>query len=296
MKKFSFIKELGHKGDIKSVTDVVVDQMHQPLRTFAAIINKCLSEKIIDFTFQIENRDTKKQEKIYYPRFTKVVIHHFISKDKSISIRSRMFMHTAQDDSILGPMRFVYKADHYQVYGNDLWKLEGIITQDNYNRDLILKRREERSLNNNSFLDEYKCSSLALNREERRDEKKILDHLKQDQTMLVIKRFSERKKIFRGRKKTGKIHAKSYKTKLENTCNNDKNLSEIQLKHGREDELVVVVVKVVHECRMVVKEIEDGLLEEMEKFGWWFEQDINGENEDGNEKKLVMVNEEGWMS
>ncbi|GKD71866.1 hypothetical protein Tco_1325956, partial [Tanacetum coccineum] len=47
---------------------------------------------------------------------------------------------------------------------------------------------------------------------------------------------------------------------------------------------------------MVVKEIKDGLLEEIEvshfrkeKFGWWFEQDIDGENEDGNEKKLVMV-------
>ncbi|GJR79255.1 hypothetical protein Tco_0150040 [Tanacetum coccineum] len=59
---------------------------------------------------------------------------------------------------------------------------------------------------------------------ERKDEKKRLDHLKQDQTMLVIKRFSERKKIFRERKKTGKIRAK----------------------------------------RMVVMEIEDGLLEEME--------------------------------
>ncbi|GJY29295.1 hypothetical protein Tco_0405062 [Tanacetum coccineum] len=42
----SFIKELGHKGDIKSVTDVVVDQMYQPWRTFASIINKCLSGKI----------------------------------------------------------------------------------------------------------------------------------------------------------------------------------------------------------------------------------------------------------
>ncbi|GKC44128.1 hypothetical protein Tco_1061850 [Tanacetum coccineum] len=26
----SFIKELGHKGDIKSITEVVVDQMYQP--------------------------------------------------------------------------------------------------------------------------------------------------------------------------------------------------------------------------------------------------------------------------
>nr|GEW51490.1 hypothetical protein [Tanacetum cinerariifolium] len=65
------------------------------------------------------------------------------------------------------------------------------------------QRKEERSLNNNSFLDEYECSSLAL--DERRDEKKRLDHLKQDQTMLVIKRFSERKKDFRERKKTEKF-------------------------------------------------------------------------------------------
>ncbi|GJW88388.1 hypothetical protein Tco_0163728 [Tanacetum coccineum] len=47
---------------------------------------------------------------------------------------------------------------------------------------------------NNSFLGKYECSSLALDREERRDEKKRLDHLKKDQTMLVIKRFSKRKK------------------------------------------------------------------------------------------------------
>ncbi|GJT39552.1 hypothetical protein Tco_0939417 [Tanacetum coccineum] len=50
------------------------------------------------------------------------------------------------------------------------------------------------------------------------------------------------------------------------TCNNDKNLSEIQLEHEKEDELVAVVVMVVHEldCMMVVKEIENGLLEEVE--------------------------------
>ncbi|GKA32255.1 hypothetical protein Tco_0718622 [Tanacetum coccineum] len=45
-KIISFIKELGHKGNIKSITDVVVDQMHQPWRTFASINNKCLFGKI----------------------------------------------------------------------------------------------------------------------------------------------------------------------------------------------------------------------------------------------------------
>nr|GEW00414.1 hypothetical protein [Tanacetum cinerariifolium] len=66
------------------------------------------------------------------------------------------------------------------------------------------------------------------------------------------------------------------------TCNNDKKLSEIQLEHENEDELVAVVVKVVHEldCMMVVKEIENGLLEEVEKLERWFEQDIDDEGEE----------------
>ncbi|GJV57322.1 retrovirus-related pol polyprotein from transposon TNT 1-94 [Tanacetum coccineum] len=113
----SFIKELGHKGDIKSITEVVVDHMYQPWRTFAAIINKCLSRKITDFTFQIENIDHKKQEKIYYPRFTKAIIYHFITKDKSTLMRNRIFMHTVWDDNILGTMRFVSKSKDFQIYG-----------------------------------------------------------------------------------------------------------------------------------------------------------------------------------
>nr|GEZ05949.1 hypothetical protein [Tanacetum cinerariifolium] len=40
---------------------------------------------------------------------------------------------------------------------------------------------------------------------------------------------------------------------------------------------------------MVVKETEDELLEEMEMFGWWFDQDIDGENKDDNKNKLVDV-------
>ncbi|GJW22922.1 retrovirus-related pol polyprotein from transposon TNT 1-94 [Tanacetum coccineum] len=35
----SFLRELNHTREINSVNDVVVDQMHQPWRTFAALIN-----------------------------------------------------------------------------------------------------------------------------------------------------------------------------------------------------------------------------------------------------------------
>ncbi|GJQ93482.1 hypothetical protein Tco_0004621 [Tanacetum coccineum] len=41
----SFLRELGHTREINSLNDVVVDQMHQPWRTFAALINRGLSRK-----------------------------------------------------------------------------------------------------------------------------------------------------------------------------------------------------------------------------------------------------------
>ncbi|GKB39078.1 hypothetical protein Tco_0884020 [Tanacetum coccineum] len=53
---------------------------------------------------------------MYYPRFTKVVIYHFITKDKTISMRNRLFMHTAQDDCVLSTMKFVSKSEDCQVY------------------------------------------------------------------------------------------------------------------------------------------------------------------------------------
>ncbi|GJX54156.1 hypothetical protein Tco_0282525 [Tanacetum coccineum] len=53
---------------------------------------------------------------MYYPRFTKDVIHHFIAKDKTISMRNRLSMHTAQDDCVLSTMRFVSKSEDCQVY------------------------------------------------------------------------------------------------------------------------------------------------------------------------------------
>ncbi|GJS25383.1 hypothetical protein Tco_0454015 [Tanacetum coccineum] len=95
----SFIRELDHSGEIKYITNVIVDHLHQPWRTFASIINKCLCGK--DLAYQIDNKDSKKQDKMFYPRFTKIIIRHFLKKDKSISMRNRTFMHTARDDSLL---------------------------------------------------------------------------------------------------------------------------------------------------------------------------------------------------
>ncbi|GJW40173.1 retrovirus-related pol polyprotein from transposon TNT 1-94 [Tanacetum coccineum] len=86
----SFIKELCYKGDIESIIEVYTDHMHQPWRTFTAIINRFLSgkmtclDKIHLSREQILwgiNTSVAQKENMPYPRFTKAIIHHFISKE-----------------------------------------------------------------------------------------------------------------------------------------------------------------------------------------------------------------------
>ncbi|GKB13327.1 hypothetical protein Tco_0847250 [Tanacetum coccineum] len=90
----SFIRELGHSGEIEYITNVIED-----------------------LAYQIDNKDSKKQDKMFYPRFTKIIIHHFLEKDKSISMRNRTFMYTARDNSLPGTIRFISRHEDTQVYG-----------------------------------------------------------------------------------------------------------------------------------------------------------------------------------
>ncbi|GJZ52318.1 hypothetical protein Tco_0606833 [Tanacetum coccineum] len=122
----SFLRELSHTGENNSLNDVVVDQMHQPWRTFVALINRGLSGKTsgLDnlrlFRAQIlgiDNRAFKMQAKMYYPRFTKVIIHHFLIQDKTLSWRNKIGMHTSKDDYLINTLRFVSAKEATQIYG-----------------------------------------------------------------------------------------------------------------------------------------------------------------------------------
>nr|GEY40781.1 hypothetical protein [Tanacetum cinerariifolium] len=59
----AFLRYLGHSGEIKKLTDVNIHKLHQPWRSFAAVINKCLN-----FVYQVEHKDSKKSNEMYYPR------------------------------------------------------------------------------------------------------------------------------------------------------------------------------------------------------------------------------------
>ncbi|GKG15305.1 hypothetical protein Tco_0354905, partial [Tanacetum coccineum] len=100
--------------------------------TLASIINKCLSGKTTsndrlrqsrvaiiwgmfhkkyvdfaeliweDFSYQIDNRQLKKsiREIMPYPRFTKIIINHFLSIHKSVPKVLPFGLHTIKDDSV----------------------------------------------------------------------------------------------------------------------------------------------------------------------------------------------------
>ncbi|GJT60059.1 hypothetical protein Tco_1003592 [Tanacetum coccineum] len=135
----SFIRDLEHTGKIKFLSDVNVNHMHQPWRSFAAIINKCLSGKTTaleslrlsraqilwgmyhnktvdyvyllweDLVYQVENKNSKKNNNMYYPRFTKVNVEYFMAKDQAIPRRIKMFWHYARDDFMFTTLRVISK-------------------------------------------------------------------------------------------------------------------------------------------------------------------------------------------
>ncbi|GKE31129.1 hypothetical protein Tco_1450451 [Tanacetum coccineum] len=54
---------------------------------------------------------------MYYPRFTKVIIHYFLTKDKTVSWRNKIVMHTSRDDCLINTLKFVSANEVSQIYG-----------------------------------------------------------------------------------------------------------------------------------------------------------------------------------
>ncbi|GJZ51924.1 hypothetical protein Tco_0606439 [Tanacetum coccineum] len=117
------------------------------LTSFAAVINKCLSGKSTrydslrlsqaqilwgmyhkknvdyayllweDFVYQVENKNVKRSNEMYYPRFTKVIVNFFMTKDSSIPRRNRVNWHFARDDPMFTMIKVVSRHEDTQLYG-----------------------------------------------------------------------------------------------------------------------------------------------------------------------------------
>ncbi|GJV05962.1 hypothetical protein Tco_1343618 [Tanacetum coccineum] len=145
----TFLVDLGYSGPLHKYTNMFVDHMHQPWRTLAACINKCLSGKTTsndklrksridilwgmfyrenvdypsliweDIAYQIDHRREKKsrRENMPYPRFTKVIIDYFLSKHKSLKKLKFQHFHTIKDDGVVSRLKFVRMGEDVQQYG-----------------------------------------------------------------------------------------------------------------------------------------------------------------------------------
>ncbi|GJR01020.1 hypothetical protein Tco_0524004 [Tanacetum coccineum] len=52
-----------------------------------------------------------------YPRFTKIIINHFLAKHNTLPKRQISFINTINYDSVLGKLKFVKKGEEHQTYG-----------------------------------------------------------------------------------------------------------------------------------------------------------------------------------
>nr|GEV62845.1 hypothetical protein [Tanacetum cinerariifolium] len=142
-----FLRYLGHSGEIRKLTDVNINKLHQPWRLFASVINKCLSGKSTgydslwlsqaqilwgmyhkknvdfayllweDFVYQVEHKEAKKSNEMYYLRFTKVIIHFFMTKDPSIPRRNKVNWHYLMDNYMFTTIKLVSRHQNIQQFG-----------------------------------------------------------------------------------------------------------------------------------------------------------------------------------
>nr|GEX56687.1 retrovirus-related Pol polyprotein from transposon TNT 1-94 [Tanacetum cinerariifolium] len=134
----SFSPETLKYAAIRTLTDININKLYQPWRSFAAIINKCLTGKSSsydsrrlsqaqllwglyhkrnidyaylmweDFVYQVKHKNHKKSNEMYYPRFTKVIIHHFMSKESSIPRRNKVNWHYVRDEHMFSTIKLYY--------------------------------------------------------------------------------------------------------------------------------------------------------------------------------------------
>ncbi|GKC57961.1 hypothetical protein Tco_1085559 [Tanacetum coccineum] len=73
----TFLRDLGHSGEIRGM-------YHKKNVDYAYLLWE-------DFLYQVENKNVKRSNEMYYNRFTKVIVNFFMTKDSSIPKRNRLY-------------------------------------------------------------------------------------------------------------------------------------------------------------------------------------------------------------
>ncbi|GKB03108.1 hypothetical protein Tco_0831197 [Tanacetum coccineum] len=111
----SFIRDLGHTGEIKVLTDVNDNHMHQPWISFVAIINKCLSGK----TTALESLRLSRAQILWGMYHNKHVDYvYLLWEDLVYQVKNKNSKkNNDMDDSMFTTTRVISKHQDTQIYG-----------------------------------------------------------------------------------------------------------------------------------------------------------------------------------
>nr|GEV29700.1 hypothetical protein [Tanacetum cinerariifolium] len=102
-----FLRFLGHSAQINTLTNGLY---HRRYVDYAFLIWE-------DFVYQVEHKNQKKSNEMYYPRITKVIIHHFMTRKPSIPRRNKVNWHYVRDDILFSTIKVVSRHQNTQQYG-----------------------------------------------------------------------------------------------------------------------------------------------------------------------------------
>nr|GEU67221.1 uncharacterized mitochondrial protein AtMg00810-like [Tanacetum cinerariifolium] len=101
-----FIRFFGHSATIRTLTNGLY---HKRNIDYAFLIWE-------DFVYQVDHKNYKKSNEMYYPRFTMVIIHYFMLKDPSIPRRNKVNWHYVRDDFLFSMIKVVSRNQNTQQY------------------------------------------------------------------------------------------------------------------------------------------------------------------------------------
>ncbi|GJW45860.1 hypothetical protein Tco_0077506 [Tanacetum coccineum] len=119
----AFLASLGHSGEIRKITELSILRLSQAQILWGMYNKKKVDYAYLlweDFIYQIENKNTKKGNAMYYPRFTKLVVNFVMNKDPSIPRRNKVNWHYARDDPMFTTINVISRNEDTQLYGSIL--------------------------------------------------------------------------------------------------------------------------------------------------------------------------------
>nr|GEZ75330.1 hypothetical protein [Tanacetum cinerariifolium] len=114
-----FLRFLRDSAQIRTLTDVNINKLFQPSRSFGAVINKCLTGKCSGFdSFRLSQAQILWG--LYHSRnidYAFLILEDFVYQDLSIPRRNKVNWHYVRDDNIFSIVKVVSRHQNTQQYG-----------------------------------------------------------------------------------------------------------------------------------------------------------------------------------